>query len=93
MSSDWNYDDGEKEEEGKDQKDKREYQDKDSEKKTSQASPRIFVVTTLTPHSLTPSIEQFSKKSNVTPKKEEHRCNILVTLVGYVKQDTLENID
>ena len=89
MSSDCDDD----EEEGGQDKNKGEDQDKDSEKKTPQTIPRFIMVTTLTPQPPKSSIKQFSKRSSVTPKKEEHRCDALVTLQGHEKQGTLENID
>ena len=85
MSSDWDNND---EEEGKDQN-KAEDWDKYSEK-TSQTNPRFFVATPQPPK---PSIKQLSKRSSVTPEKEEHRCNMLATLLEHENQDTLETID
>ena len=79
MSLDW--DDDKEEEEGKDQN-KGEDQ-KDSEKKTPLTNPRFFVATTLTPHPLKSPFEQFSKRSSVTPGKEEHICDTLMTLLEY----------
>ena len=91
MSLDW--DDDDYEEKGKDQnkgEDK-----KDSEKKTTQTSPRFFVTTTLTLQPPESSIEQCSKRSSVTPEKEkeEHRHDTLMTLLGHENQDTSEDID
>ena len=89
VSSDWDNDI--EEEEGKDQ-DKGENQ-KDSERKTPSTNPRFFMATTLTPQPPKPSIKQFSKRSSVTPDKEEHKCDTLTTVLGHENQDTLEDID
>ena len=76
MSLDWDNDEVE---EWKDHN-KGEDQEKDSEKKTPQTNPRFFVATTLTPQIPKTSIEQFSKRSNVTPEKEEHRYKTMTLL-------------
>ena len=76
MSLDW---DDDEREEGKDQH-KEEDQDKDSEKDTPQTNPQIpcgyYLNASAIPKS---SIKQFNKRSSVTPEKEEHRCQKLMT--------------
>ena len=66
---------------------------KDSEGKTPQTTPRFLLATTCTPQPPKFSTEQFSKRSSVTPEKEEHKHDTLTTLLGHKCQETLENID
>ena len=77
MSSDW--DDNEEEED----QIKSENKGKDNEKKTPQTNPRFFVAATLTLPSPKPCItEHFGSRSNVTRKKDEHKCDSIMMLLG-----------
>ena len=89
MSLDWDKD--LKEEDGKDQNE--EEGQKDSEMKTLQISPRFSLATTFTPQHPKSSIEQLSRRSSVTPEKEDKKYNTLVTLLGHEGKETREDID
>ena len=64
---------------------------KDSDGKTYQSSPKFSPVTTFTPPKS--PIEQLSKRSSVTPEMEDQKCNTLMTLLGHKSKETLEEID
>ena len=90
MCLDWN----DNEEEDEERKDQNKGEDqKDSEGKTSQTSPRFLSDTTFTPQPPKSSIKQCSNRINMTPEKEEGKFDTLATLLGYESQETLEDID